>query len=255
MAKKYSKKAIENMVFSGVSKLSADEIKALIDKEMQKDADDIDMNYVDECFALLTIAEEAKPKLQVRKPIKTILIAAAIIFVFASTMTAMAYFNVPQKMATFFNGNAQITDNLDLVNHTADDYKLLDTDLAKKIEKYKISPVTLPEEIVSNSTITNIEMLDSFEGYDTELWLDFSWNNYSCNIDIQRYDHEVEGVFNEEYLGIKNAEMLSVNGMDVLVLDQNSACSVIYRDNLTHYSIQINGCSFDEAKQFAMTIK
>ena len=55
-------------------------------------------------------------------------------------------------------------------------------------------------------------------------------------------------------MDVEAGEMININGMDVLIFEQEKKCTIIYRDNLTDYYIYLE-CDFETAKEFAKTIK
>ena len=48
--------------------------------------------------------------------------------------------------------------------------------------------------------------------------------------------------------------MIKVNGMDVLVFEQENNCAIVYKDNLTTYNISLY-CDLGTAIKFAESIK
>lgn len=150
------------MIAFDFTNLSTEEIKVLIQKEADKEPDEIDTDYIDLCFELLSMKSNSSnaKKVKFTKPAKILFAVAALMVVFISTITVSAQFNlnIPQKIAQLINGNAEIDYNLEYAHTTADRYALLDTDLAKQFVDYGITPVTFPEEMIKgNCKITEIE--------------------------------------------------------------------------------------------------
>lgn len=56
------------MIFSNKSDLSKEEIKALIDKELSKNPEDVDTDYIDLCFELMSICEKSENNVVSIKP-------------------------------------------------------------------------------------------------------------------------------------------------------------------------------------------
>ena len=136
MKKKLSKKKLKKMMASDFTDLSTEEIKALIQKEVDKGPDKLDTDYIDLCFELLDVKGNAKSKrVKFKKPAKLIIIAAALTVIFISTVTASAQFNfdIPQSIAKLIDNNAEIDYDLENADTTADGYALLDSDLAKQL--------------------------------------------------------------------------------------------------------------------------
>lgn len=58
MSNKFSKDELLYTIEHGLADLSSEEIKKLIQKETDKEPDDINMDYIELCFRLLEEAEE-----------------------------------------------------------------------------------------------------------------------------------------------------------------------------------------------------
>ena len=135
------KKELLEMINSKLTDLSEDDIKVLINKELEKNTEEIDMDYIDLCYELLAIkksnSQEKDIKVSNRRkiiPIRVLIAVAIIILFVGTTFTVSAYFfnfNIPQHIAQLIEGNAQIDPNLENTDKTADSYLLTDTDLAK----------------------------------------------------------------------------------------------------------------------------
>lgn len=258
MKNEISKKKLKKMIASDFTDLSTEEIKALIQKEVDKGPDEIDTDYIDLCFELLSIKNNStnKRKIKLTKSAKVLLAAAVLMVVFISTITVSAQLNlnIPQKMAQLINGNAEIDYNLENADTTADGYALLDTDLAKQIADYGITPVTFPEEMIKeNSKITKIK-LDMNEDVLKIVDIDFEYNGQKGSLYIQQISENTGSTGVNTVLDIKSGRMINVNGMDVLVFEQENSCSIRYKDNFTTYDIHLD-CNLETAIKFAESIK
>lgn len=258
MKNKLSKRKLKKMISSDFTDLSTEEIKALIQKEIDKRSDELDTDYIDLCFKLLSIKnnDTNKRKIKFTKPAKVLFAAAALTVVFISATTVSAQFNlnIPQKIVQLINGNAEIDYNLENADATADEYALLDTDLAKKLADYGIAPVTIPEEIVNeNCTITKIEMVMN-EDVMKIANIDFEYNTIIGNLYIQQTLQNTESTGVNTVMDIQSGKMIKLNGMDVLIFEQKNSCSIRYKDNFTIYDISLY-CDLETAIQFAQSIK
>lgn len=246
------------MIDSDFTDLSTEEIKALIQKEVDKGPDKLDTDYIDLCFELLSIKNNntnAK-KVKFTKSAKVLLIAATLMVVFISTITVSAQFNlnIPEKIVQLINGNAEIDYNLENADITADGYALLDSDLAKQLADYGITPVTFPEEMIKeNSKITKIK-LDMNEDILKIVDIDFEYNGQKGSLYIQQISENTGSTGVNTVLDIKSGRMINVNGMDVLVFEQENSCSIRYKDNFTIYDIHLD-CNLETAIKFAESIK
>ena len=256
MKRKLSKKKLEKMIASDFTDLSTEEIKALIQKEVDKGPDELDTNYIDLCFELLSIKnnDTNKRKIKFTKPAKVLLATAVLMVVFISTITVSAQFNlnIPQKIAQLINGNAEIDYNLENADTTADGYTLLDTDLAKEIADYGITPITFPEEMIKeNCKITQIEDVSPDETWKV---INFDYNGQQGWLRIDQMSEDLESTGVKSVNNIKSGQMIKVNGMDVLVFEQENNCAIVYKDNLTTYNISLY-CDLGTAIKFAESIK
>lgn len=207
------------MIASDFTDLSTEEIKALIQKEVDKGPDELDTNYIDLCFELLSIKnnDTNKRKIKFTKPAKVLLATAVLMVVFISTITVSAQFNlnIPQKIAQLINGNAEIDYNLENADTTADGYTLLDTDLAKEIADYGITPITFPEEMIKeNCKITQIEDVSPDETWKV-ISIDFDYNGQQGWLRIDQMSEDLESTGVKSVNNIKSGQMIKVNGMDV----------------------------------------
>lgn len=258
MKRKLSKKKLKKMIASNFTDLSTEEIKALIQKEVDKEPDEIDTDYIDLCFELLSIknSKQKASKVKFTKPTKTLLAAAVLMVVFISTITVSAQFNlnIPQKIAQLINGNAEIDYNLENADTTADGYALLDTDLAKQLVDYGITPVTLPEEMIkANCKITKFESISS-DDISNIVSIDFDYNSQQGCLTIEQMSKELETAGISTVMDIKSGQMINVNGMDILIFEQENNCKIKYKDNLTTYDISLD-CDLETTIQFAESIK
>lgn len=251
------------MIDSDFTDLSTEEIKALIQKEVNKGPDKLDTDYIDLCFELLAVKGNAKGKrVKFKKPAKVLLVAAALMVVFISTVTASAQFNfnIPQSIAKLIDSNAEIDYNLENADTTADGYALLNTDLAKQLSDYGITPVTFPEELIKdNCKITKMEntTTDKTFSHDAnDANVEFEYNGQKGDLTIHQEVEEFESTGVSRYNNLKGGKMIKANGMDILVFehDDNSS-SITYKDGLTTYHISLTNSTMENAIKFAKSIK
>lgn len=262
MKNKKGKKKILKAINFDLANLSAEEIKGLIDEETAKEADDIDMDYIDLCFRLLETKKNEEGQLKVRKPkgkkpIKTILIAAVLSLLLASSLTvfAMIKLDIPQSIAKLEDTNAQIDINLENADTSADGYALTETDLAKRLAEFGISPITIPQELTNGScVIKSIENNTAEESLAKNANIEFEYAGSNAYLVISQFAQNFEFVGESTVMDVSAGKMINVNGMDVLVFEQKSGCSIEYRDGLTQYNIYVN-TDFENAIKFAETIK
>lgn len=259
MKNKFSKQDLKKMIFSNTSNLSKEEIKTLIDKELTKNPEVVDTDYIDLCFELMSICEKSENNVVSIKPrfIKKPIMVAAVIMVLCISLISVSaiYFNIPERIAQLVNGNAELQFPMENADTTADGYALLETDLAKELESFGITPVTFPEALVGkNCKITKVENTTIDENISLNADIYFSYNEFEGNITITQFKpyDTMTGIGSVN--DIKAGEIININGMDVLVFKQNEQTTIMYIDGLTYYDIDLH-CDFETAKEFAQTIK
>lgn len=245
------------MIDSDFTDLSTEEIKALIQKEVDKGPDKLDTDYIDLCFELLAVKGNAKGKrVKFKKPAKVLLVAAALMVVFISTITASAQFNfnIPQSIAKLIDNNAEIDYNLENADTTADGYALLNTDLAKQLADYGITPVTFPEEMTKeNCKVIQIEDVSVDETWKI-ISVDFYYNKQKGWLRVEQMSEEFETAGVSTVMDIKSGQMININGMDILLFEQEGSYKIKYKDNNTTYDISLD-CDSETAIKVAESIK
>ena len=259
MKNKFSKQDLKKMIFSNTSNLSKEEIKTLIDKELTKNPEVVDTDYIDLCFELMSICEKSENNVVSIKPrfIKKPIMVAAVIMVLCISLISVSaiYFNIPEKIAKLVNGNAELHYPMENADTTADGYALLETDLAQELESFGITPVTFPEALVGkNCIITKIENTTIDENISLDADIYFSYNEFEGNVTITQFKpyDTMTGIGSVN--DIKAGDLLNINGMDILVFEQEENCTIKYKDGLTEYNIYLY-CDFETTKEFAKTIK
>lgn len=243
--------------------LSKQELEEIIENELLKSESEMDADLIEYCLdniKKLQLSEESNKKEESKKvfvinpKIWRVLVAMSVILVFAVTASAF-YFNIPEEIAQLINGNAELDFNLENADTTADGYALLETDLAKELESFGIMPVTFPEAMVRKECkISKIENQTVDESISLGVCIFFEYNKSLGRMLIDQKTPYEEIAGTTAVMDVEAGEMINVNGMDVLVFEQEKKCTIIYRDNLTDYYIYLE-CDFETAKEFAKTIK
>ena len=170
----------------------------------------------DRCFELLAVKGNAKGKrVKFKKPAKVLLVAAALMVVFISTVTASAQFNfdIPQNIAKLIDNNAEIDYNLENADTTADGYALLDSDFAKQLADYGITPVTFPEELIKdNCKITKMENTTTDKTFSHDANVEFEYNGQKGDLTIHQEVEEFESTGVSGYNNLKGGKMIKANG-------------------------------------------
>lgn len=263
---KFSEEELLRIADSGLADMSCEQIKQLIQKESQKNYEDINTDFIDLCFDVLSMKQENEQlkidSLQVKRKkisVKKVLIIAAVFIMFiATTLTVSANvfnFNIPKEISKLINGNAQTDINLKLADTTAEGYLLEDTELAMELKADGISPITLPEELIKeNSEIIKIDNITTDKTISTDVEIEFNYNNAFGTLAVSQYTDNFEWTGEMVTHDVLSAEMIKVNGMDVLIFEQTNGCTIQYKDNLTEYNIYLKS-DIKSAIQFAKSIK
>ena len=252
MGKKDDERKLRRMIFSGMADMTDSEINRLTDNELSKDNSDVDTDYVDFCFELMEARKSNAPAK--KKPSFTYrraLIAAAVMILFIATcITASASAvrdNIPQILANYVTYNANRT--------SADGYALSDTKLAKELAEFGITPATFPEEMIAEDCkITDIRSIDENETAFANVLIDFDYKGMHGELTALRFEADTEWTGTNNSRRVISAQVISVNGMGVLVLEQEGNCLISYKDNSTVYYIELH-CDMETAIKFADSIK
>lgn len=246
--------------------MSKQELEEIIENELNKSESEMDADLIEYCLdsiKKLQLSEESNKKEESKKvfvvnpKIWRVLVAMSVILTFVFAVTASAiYFNIPENIAQLIDGNAELDMNLENADKTADGYALLETDLAKELESFGITPVTFPEALVSDECkILKIENITVDKAISLDAHINFEYKGLLGRVLIEQFmPMDSEWVGSSAVMDVKSATMINVNGLDVLVFEQEENCSIEYRNNLTHYYFYIE-CDFETAKEFAKTIK
>lgn len=263
---KFSEEELLRIADSGLADMSCEQIKQLIQKESQKNYEDINTDFIDLCFDVLKQGSDAhilnnyKSKIKVRKHTakKIVVIVAAVMIFFVTTLTVSAsvfHFNIPKEISSWIKGDAETDINLKLADTTAEGYLLIDSDLINKLETQGLSSITLPEELIKeNSNIIRTDNTTTDKTISTNVEIEFNYNNDYGLLSISQYVENFEWTGEMSDHNVLSAEMIKVNGMDVLIFESENSCTIRYKDNFTTYEIYLE-TDFETAKSFAQSIK
>lgn len=267
MKQNISTKKLKKKLLSGNVDLSADEIRKLIFAELQKEEKDIDNDFIDACTDWLDKIENGffsgeKPRKRVRpaKAVKIALAAALVSAVILSAASASArffHFDIPGGISKLTDDTASIENNLQNADTHADGYQLSDTDLAKRFEQIGIFPITYPELYDKACTLVKIEDNTDKLQADSYAYAKFDYGGKAVDMLVSQADEGQNlsgetGV--EDLLGVTRGELIRANGLDVLVFEQDKACSIVYCDGNKKYNLYLE-VDFDTAVKFAKSIK
>lgn len=253
-----NRKKIQRMIDSGFTELSSEKIKKLIGAEVEK-GENADTDYIDLCFELLEIKEnQTVPAKRKPRSVKALLIAAIVIVLIVSVVTASVYaiyFNIPDNIAQLKDDDAYLDMNWEYSDTTADGYQLLECDLAKELEAHGITPITIPEELIKEDcVITGIEYSETDKELNIDAHVYFEYRGYFGRFSITQFVDDIDWIGYRSVQNITSGKMLKINGMDILFFEHADSCSVAYKDDCTEYYIYLESDA-DTALDFVNSIK
>lgn len=199
-----------------------------------------------------------KKSIKLNKMKKILLVAAVFMIFIATTLTVSAsvfHFNIPKEISSWIKGDAETDINLKLADTTADVYSLENSEIVKKLKAQGLFPITLPEELIKeNSEIIKIDNITTDSTISLDIYIEFNYNNAFGTLAVSQYSENFEWTGEMVDMDVLSAEMIKVNGMDVLIFEHENNCTICYKDNFTIYEIYLE-TDFETAKLFAQSIK
>ena len=261
MKDNYNKKELMQMIESDFSNLSKEDIKKLIDKELSKETDKVDTDYIDLCFKLMSMNESndsIKHKGNKVKISKIILIAAAIAILFSSIgLTAYAKANnmkITDVFVQLFSDHATI-DYKEKHKTELTEEQIVDSELYKTLLNYGIENIMLPQELYNMPFTVDYEN-DDF----TETYIGIAFEDKTVDATVRMYKDE-KYVGNPDVMGDFTAsKKIIINGVDVYLFERNSNnpkevnTSISYMIGLTEYFIDYQG-DIENAEQLINQMK
>ena len=71
---------------------------------------------------------------------------------------------------------------------------------------------------------------------------------------IQQFNSDYQFSRSWSEMDVISGQILCSNGMDILIFERDNSCSIIYRDNVTEYNINLES-DIETAIKFAESIK
>ena len=240
-----TQKQVKRALYNGLPNLSDRELRQMIDRELEKDSSQIDMNYIDTCFDLMEMHADGKITVQPRRKwLKAVIVAALIAAATVSAMSVSAHlfnFNIPSEIAHKINGSAQI-------DTSAAGYALTASPVAKQLAKLGISPVTLPRQL-AQSHIQSVCTIQS-DSVMTAAQVLFEADGVAGDLTVTRYATANDWEGKDRVTDIDRGKLVHANGLDILVLARDDSCTLRYRDGNTEYDLYLE-CDEDTAVAFA----
>ena len=242
------------------------EIEEIMDEELSKTPDEMDTELIDICADILDkeySKENAEPKANNQKvkkikAAKVLLIAAILIVILGLSLSASAKFlnvDASEKVVKFVNNHFHV----DLGNENTDenDYSNNGLELISDLNEQGFENIVLPNALISEDYSAKIN-INSWENIE-KATVSFKSNttDISGTIDITIHTNGTNsfaiGQGSMDYL-YNQVKQIIVNGMDVLVFNDQTNSIIYYIDNYVEYYITLN-CDFNSAVEIAETIK
>ena len=249
-----TQKQVKRALYNGLPNLSDRELRQMIDRELEKDSSQIDMNYIDTCFDLMEMHADGRIAVQPRRKwLKAVIVAALIAAATVSAMSVSAHlfnFNIPSEIAHKINGSAQIDPNLAEADTSAAGYALTASPVAKQLAELGISPVTLPRQL-AQSHIQSVRSIQS-DSVMTAAQVLFEADGVAGDLTVTRYATANDWEGKDRVTDIDSGKLVHANGLDILILARDDSCTLRYRDGNTEYDLYLE-CDEDTAVAFAHT--
>lgn len=241
------------------------EIEEIMDEELSKTPDEMDTELIDICADILdkeyskenAESKSNNQKVKKFKAGKVLLIAAILIVILGLSLSASAKFlnvDASEKVVKFVNNHFHV--DLGKENKDADNCYDNSLDLINALENEGFENVVLPAALISEdySITINTTSLENIE----QASVKFKSNSVDISGTILITMNTNNNNFAIGQISMSNlynqVKQISVNGMDVLIFNDNIKSVIYYIDKNIEYHIDID-CDFDSAVEIAETIK
>ena len=270
-----TKKQLLKILNDDSLELTVEELKNIIEEELQKDDSEMDPDLIEYCLYYISKAETdggkekkadsagndkiteppAADKLKKSrfngKLKKLPIIAATIALLLVTTGIATVATNkkVKNSAITFYENHIQVH-----FDKQKDESGIPGTEIAAELRKHDISDLKLPAMFLSSDCIYDNIFEDNIDGLKVTSF-SYRANNLSGKVSIRKF-YSNESVLPIDFnntTSYSKVEELSVNGLTVFVIEQENFCSIAYQDNLTQYMMYLN-TDFAETVEIAKTL-
>lgn len=247
--------------------LSKEELEQIIDEELEKSEDIMDADLIEYCLDALNelnsdesldvekgkVGDTNGKRIKRRyKRIAAIAAAAALLFAGAVSVSALVFnVNLFDSIVEFYDDHIRI--RFDNSNDKANEYKLLGSELAGELADNGITPVLLPEEILTKECKISSVTYDKTEGI-VSANIYYTQNGKDAYMTIDQYDSEDAVPYTDYLHSGEKIEMIEISNLSAYIMEQNGKGTIAYQDCSTVYYI-VTQLSFEETIEFAKTIK
>lgn len=247
--------------------LPKEELKRIIDEELEKNESEMDSELIEYCLDALEEAErtnnktsekgESDGKRRIINFRKALTVAVAAVAVIVGTITASAVFS-----ESFRDDIVEIYDDyigfhFEKSDEKADKYEMLNSDLAKELEENGFSPLLLPEAALSEDFEVKNVTYEDLPGLSIAN-IDFKYKRKKGSIIINKREamnEEGERAESLQYpTNSGRIEKIDSNGISIYIIEQSRNSVIVYQDGVMRYDIFFSA-SFEKTLDFAKTIK
>lgn len=239
--------------------LSVEDLEKMIAQEESKPVDEMDVELIEYCLDELlklsnTVKKNPRKKPQRSSQRKILIIAAAIIVVLSLvfSVSALAFdFNIINEIIELYDTHIRV--RFDKSDASANNYKLLGTDLAKELATYGIAPVLLPELVLTaDYNIGEIQYIE--DEYVKNAHIEYMHNQKKGYIQIDQYSMKEQLPALDIQKDAELIEQFRISSIDVFLFQQGKNFLITYQDGLQQYLILIEG-DYESAILLADSIK
>lgn len=246
--------------------LSKEELDSIINEELEKTEEEMDSDLIELCLFELDKLERNELQSKSREKVdnnglvkkrnvwRYFLAALVAIMLIAGTLTVSAVvFDIDLFDGIIELYNDYVRIRFDKNNEKANGYDFLGSELAQQLAKNGISPVLLPESILTDECqITSIDY--EFTDVVTTATIHFNYKGKGNFINISKYvDEKLLPAVDYPTASSEIKELL-LNGISVYVFIQSGRGTIAYQDGKIQYVIDLQ-TDFEGAIDFAKTIK
>ena len=251
-----------------------DEIERLMEKELQKEPEEMDGELVDLCIDILVkgYAEQEQKQKQEQeqeqdctkkkhtgtKGRRVLFVVALIVLIIAVAVPVSAAFShnkVSDKIVQFYSDHFHI--DLRKGDAIANHYSDENTDLIQELQKLGFSDVILPSDLLTYDYSKDIFIQDGDCFTLATIDMEDAESKINGSITITQYDESVSSTAGEGlvFSEFKHIEQVNINGLDVIIFGNDDETSIRYLDNNTDYIITLRNCDVYTAVEIANSLK
>lgn len=260
---------------------SLEEIREMMDEELEKDPSEMDAALIDLCLDILEKGDDgnAETKLRFGKRrvrLKRVLWLAATVMLIAATVlpTTMAEFrsnSVSEKIAPLVNRFYKV--EMSLAKHKAERYYDYDNDIANAFKKKGVSTLVLPTKLFGCEVVGELDFKRKHNEEDLNGLTEGEDFSYYAELNIKDPNSELTGSIDIDYTSpfykevtygspefsktCDAFEQFERNGIDVFVVHFKSGgyTHIIYCDGRFQYDIFLKNCSAEQALEIAESVR